>query len=61
MKILEVVVRFFPYIGGVENTVLDLNRRLLARGHRVTVVCADEPAGGPDKVEGIDVVRLPWK
>lgn len=55
------MVRFHPYIGGVENTVLDLNRRLLARGHRITVVCADEPAGSPDRVEGIDVVRLPWR
>lgn len=61
LNILEVVVRFHPYIGGVENTVLDLNRRLLARGHRVKVVCADEPAGSPDRVEGIDVVRLPWR
>ena len=61
LRILEVVVRFHPYIGGVENTVLDLNRRLLARGHRIKVVCADEPAGSPSQVEGIDVVRLPWR
>ncbi|HEX7180579.1 MAG TPA: glycosyltransferase family 4 protein [Thermoanaerobaculia bacterium] len=61
LSILDVVVRFHPYIGGVENTVLDLNRRLLARGHRVKVVCADEPAGSPSHVQGIDVVRLPWK
>lgn len=61
MKILDVVVRFHPYIGGVENTVLDLNRRLVARGHQVKVVCADEPAGSPDHVQGIDVVRLPWR
>jgi hypothetical protein len=61
LSILDVVVRFHPYIGGVENTVLDLNRRLIARGHRVKVVCADEPAGSPDHVQGIDVVRLPWR
>jgi glycosyltransferase involved in cell wall biosynthesis len=61
LSILDVVVRFHPYIGGVENTVLDLNRRLIARGHRVKVVCADEPAGAPDHVQGIDVVRLPWR
>lgn len=61
LRILEVVVRFHPYVGGVENTVLDLNRRLAARGHQVRVVCADEPAGSPDRVEGIDVVRLPWR
>lgn len=61
LRILEVVVRFHPYIGGVENTVLDLNRRLVARGHQVRVVCADEPAGSPAHVEGIDVVRLPCR
>lgn len=60
LRILEVVVRFSPYIGGVENTVLDLNRRLVARGHQVRVVCADEPHGSPTHVEGIDVVRLPY-
>jgi len=61
LRILEVVVRFHPYIGGVENTVLDLNRRLVERGHHVRVVCADEPAGSPASVAGIDVVRLPCR
>ena len=61
LRILEVVVRFHPYIGGVENTVLDLNRRLVERGHQVRVVCADEPAGSPSRVAGIDVVRLPCR
>jgi glycosyltransferase involved in cell wall biosynthesis len=61
MRILEVVVRFHPYVGGVENTVLDLNRRLVERGHQVRVVCADEPAGSPSRVAGIDVVRLPCR
>jgi glycosyltransferase involved in cell wall biosynthesis len=59
-----VVVRFHPYVGGVENTVLDVGRRLAARGHEVRVVCADEPAGSPAQVEeapGITVIRLPWK
>ena len=42
LSILDVVVRFHPYIGGVENTVLDLNRRLIARGHRVVVICAGD-------------------
>ena len=50
LRILEVVVRFHPYIGGVENTVLDVGRRLAARGHEVRVVCADEPAGSPAQV-----------
>lgn len=61
MNILEVVVRFHPYVGGVENSVYHLGRRLAARGHRVRVVCADEPAGSPAEVEGMAVVRLPWR
>jgi glycosyltransferase involved in cell wall biosynthesis len=61
VRILEVVVRFHPYVGGVENTVLEVARRLAGRGHEVRVVCADEPAGSPPRVDGIDVVRLPWR
>ncbi len=61
LRVLEVAVRFFPYVGGVENTVLHLSRELVSRGHRVRVVCADEPAGGPAEVEGIEVVRLPYR
>src|SRR5262245_51262964 len=61
LRILEVVVRFHPYVGGVENTVLCLGRELVRRGHEVRVVCADEPAGGPSSVEGIEVVRLPYR
>ena len=60
MNVVEVVVRFHPYVGGVENTVWHLSRRLVARGHRVTVVCAAEPAGPPE-VEGVRVVRLPYR
>lgn len=61
MRILEVVVRFHPFVGGVENTVLEVGRRLTSRGHEVRVVCADEPAGSPPQVEGMEVVRLPWR
>jgi glycosyltransferase involved in cell wall biosynthesis len=61
VRILEVVVRFHPYVGGVENTVLEVARRLAGCGHEVRVVCADEPAGSPPRVDDIDVVRLPWR
>lgn len=61
MKILEVVVRYPPYVGGVENSVYHVATRLAERGHEVRVVCADEPAGAPSEVEGVAVVRLPWR
>lgn len=60
MRILEVVVRFHPYVGGVENTVYELGRRLVRRGHEVRVVCAAEP-DGPAEVEGMAVTRVPWR
>ncbi len=61
MRILEVVVRYPPYVGGVENTVYHVARRLAERGHEVRVVCADEPAGSPGRVDAVEVVRLPWR
>ncbi|MES1245038.1 MAG: glycosyltransferase family 4 protein [Acidobacteriota bacterium] len=61
MRILEVVVRYPPYVGGVENSVYHVATRLARRGHEVRVVCADEPAGAPLEVEGVSVVRLPWR
>ncbi len=61
MRILEVVVRYPPYVGGVENSVYHLATRLVRRGHEVKVICADEPAAGPPEVDGVEVVRLPWR
>jgi glycosyltransferase involved in cell wall biosynthesis len=60
LSITEVLVRFWPYVGGVENTAYELSRRLVARGHRVQVVCSDEAPAQPAEVEGVRVRRLPW-
>jgi len=50
--------------GGSERVVRALARGLLARGHELTVVCGtDRPAGESEllreRVDGIDVVRIP--
>ena len=37
MHVAFVLPRFYPYRGGYENSVLALSKRLIGRGHRVTV------------------------
>jgi glycosyltransferase involved in cell wall biosynthesis len=54
-------VRYPPFVGGVEASVHEVARRLAARGHEVRVVCADDPPGSPSEVDGVQVVRLPWR
>lgn len=59
MDILQTPVRFYPAVGGVESYVYELGRRLCARGHRLTVLCAATGAGQtPDTVDGMEVRRL---
>ncbi len=38
MKVLFLTRRFYPEIGGVEKHVLEVSKRLVARGHNITVV-----------------------
>src|SRR5687767_9866948 len=61
VRILEVVVRYPPFVGGVEASVHEVARRLAARGHDVRVICADDPPGSPSEVDGVQVMRLPWR
>jgi glycosyltransferase involved in cell wall biosynthesis len=61
MKILQTPVRFYPYIGGVENYVYNLSRELVHLGESVSVVCANEPrVAKRESMEGFDVVRLSY-
>jgi glycosyltransferase involved in cell wall biosynthesis len=54
-------VRYPPFVGGVEASVHEVARRLAARGHEVRAICADDPPGSPSEVDGVQVVRLPWR
>lgn len=58
MRILQIPARFYPYIGGVENTVYCLSKELVKSGNDVTVICADEPHAVSGVVDGINVRRL---
>lgn len=61
MKIVQTPVRFYPFIGGVENYVYYLSRELVNLDHDVKVVCANEPKSDfEDKIEGIEISRLPY-
>jgi glycosyltransferase involved in cell wall biosynthesis len=57
MKILFLARRFWPDQGGVEKHVLELSRRLIEKGHKVTVLT--ESQGDSNEVDGINIVRLP--
>lgn len=59
MKILQTPVRFYPFIGGVENYVYYLSGELAKRGHEVSVICANEPKNDEDSIiNAIKVKRL---
>lgn len=47
MHVLQVTPRYNPHTGGVEQQVAEVSRRLVDRGHRVTVVTADAGAEIP--------------
>ncbi len=61
MKIIQTPVRFYPFIGGVENYVYYLSKELIKRGYQIEVICANEPQSiSNDNIEGIQVKRLSY-
>ena len=59
MKILQTPIRFYPFIGGVENYVYYLSQELVKKGHQVRVICANEPPSSREEtIEGIQVKRI---
>lgn len=52
---------FYPHIGGVERHVGEINKRLVKKGHRVTVVTERiKETKESEIVEGINVLRIPY-
>jgi glycosyltransferase involved in cell wall biosynthesis len=61
LHILMVTPRFFPEMGGIENHVYEVSRRLVDRGFRVTVLTTDRSGQfpGQEVVRGAYIVRVP--
>lgn len=68
MQIVHVVRQFHPSVGGLENVVAQLAHAQYCKGHDVRVVTLDRIFNAPDarklpsweKVEGIEIVRVPY-
>lgn len=61
MRIAQVCPRYSPDIGGVETHVAEISRRLVARGHDVTVITTDPSGKLPrsETLDGVKVLRFP--
>lgn len=56
MKIVFLTRRFYPDIGGVEKHVYEISKRLIKKGHSVTVITQSQ--GEKEKIDGIRVIRI---
>jgi glycosyltransferase involved in cell wall biosynthesis len=60
LRITMVSARYYPYLGGIETHIHEVGKRMVARGHQVTVLTTD-PSGDLPKYavdNGIDIVRV---
>ena len=59
MKIIQVTPQYPPHSGGVETHVREISKRLVDRGHEVTVHTADRGSGvrTHDTQEGVEIRR----
>jgi glycosyltransferase involved in cell wall biosynthesis len=62
MKILFLTRLYWPHVGGVEKQVAELSKRLLKRGHSVTILTEryNNNLKPKEKVEGVNVIRLKY-
>lgn len=61
LRVLFVTPRFFPFLGGVENHVYEIARRMAGAGVEVTVLTAN-PGGrlsARETLEHVNIVRVP--
>lgn len=60
MSILYVTARYPPFVGGTEIHTAEVARRMVARGHDVTVLttCFEPLPTGEEVIDGVRVVRV---
>jgi glycosyltransferase involved in cell wall biosynthesis len=62
MKIVQICAFFYPFVGGVETTIMHMSREFVKKGNEVHVFCANWPENKPfEVIDGIKVHRLPWQ
>ena len=60
LRILQVTARYAPFVGGIETHTMEVARRLVARGHRVTVATTDATGELPRREwqAGVEIRRV---
>jgi len=61
VHVVQTHTRYFPHVDGVGSTVREQSRELVARGHRVTVLCSKVDPSRPatEEIEGVRIRRIP--
>lgn len=60
LVVVQTPVRIYPAIGGVEQYALDLSKELAKMGHRITIICANEPKSDIYDLGGVKIKRLDY-
>jgi len=60
MSILIFACYYHPHIGGYELNIHSLAKRLVVRGHKVTIITSNATnSAASDELDGVQIVRLP--
>ncbi len=60
MHVAMISAEYPPRWGGMGSTVHHLSRHLAESGNRVTIITRNGTPGDNEKIENIDVIRVPW-
>lgn len=60
MRILNFAGYYLPHVGGYIHNIHELSRRLVSRGHEVTVLtCNTDGRPATETVDGVRIIRIP--